>query len=124
MPFICSVGNDTIDPYPLIPKEATKILCVTQQTFLWIEKSYRMFRLGIRPAKRSSNTERLRRPFSAPGRPSPTKYRFLTYEPSNAIYTNSSDYRRWCRVTEWFNQFSPDSEKNERKIFDQIKMDT
>ncbi|MCK5081708.1 MAG: hypothetical protein KAR31_02275, partial [Candidatus Omnitrophica bacterium] len=117
-------GNDTIDPYPLIPREAAKILCVTQQTFLWIEKSYQTFHRGMQSAKKALNTKRLRQPFSSPGRPSPTKHHFLTYEPSNAIYTNSSDYRRWCRVTEWFNQFGPDAEKNERKILDQIKMDT
>ena len=76
-----------------------------------------------RPAKRSLNTKSLRKPFSAPKRPSPEKRHFLTYEPSNAIYTNTSDYRRWCRVTEWFNQFGPDAENRERPM-NPIKMDT
>jgi hypothetical protein len=27
------------------------------------------------------------------------------YQPSNAIAVNECDYRRWCRVSEWFNTF-------------------
>jgi len=38
------------------------------------------------------------------------------YEPTNAIYTNTSDYRRWCRVTEWFSHFGPDAENYQRTL--------
>lgn len=35
---------------------------------------------------------------------------FSAYEPSTAITVNECDYRRWCRVAEWFNQYGPDAE--------------
>ncbi len=46
------------------------------------------------------------------------------YEPTNAIYCNNSDWRRWVRVKEWFNEYSSDAKTFERFFIDQIKMDT
>jgi hypothetical protein len=44
----------------------------------------------------------------------PKVKRQTDYEPTNAIYVNECDYRRWCRVNEWFAEFGPDAEKSER----------
>ena len=116
-------GNDTIDPYPLIPTEAEKILCVTVNIFKVIEKDYRTFCQLGQPAKRSFNI-RPNKTNSLKKQPlKPIKEHFLDYEPSNAIYTNTSEYRRWCRVKEWFNQFGPDA-NNLTRTGDLIKMDT
>jgi hypothetical protein len=38
------------------------------------------------------------------------------YEPTNAIYVNECDYRRWCRVNEWFAEFGSEPEKSERAL--------
>jgi len=46
----------------------------------------------------------------------PEKTHFLAYEPSNAIAVNECDYRRWCRVNEWFAEFGPEAEKFERTM--------
>jgi len=118
-------GNGTIDPYPLIPGEAAKILRITEPMFLWIKDSYKRFRRSLmgRPAKRSSRHEPLRRAPSSPEKPKTLKRYFSTYEPTNAIYTNTSDFRRWCRVTEWFNKFAHGAE-NKQKTFNLKKMDT
>lgn len=56
--------------------------------------------------------------------PNPKKKHYSDYEPSNAIYVNDCDYRRWCRVKEWFDQYSPDNEILQKDSFNQIKMDT
>ena len=111
-------GNDTIDPYPLIPRGATKILCITQATFTKIQKAYRSFFQGIpvRPTKKSLIIRATGGRVPASEEPEPAKERFLTYEPTNAIYLNECDYRRWCRVNEWFAEFGPEAEKSERTI--------
>ena len=41
------------------------------------------------------------------------------YEPTPAIYFNECDYRRWCRVNEWFAEFGPEVEKSERTVLTQ-----
>jgi hypothetical protein len=46
----------------------------------------------------------------------PEKTHFSAYEPSNAIAVNECDYRRWCRVKEWFAEFGPEAEKFERTV--------
>jgi hypothetical protein len=95
-------GNDTIDPYPLIPVEAKKILCITQETFLNICQAYQAFRESIKPVILSKPVVKT---IAA------TTYQTLTYEhtrdyaPSNAIRVNECDFRRWCRVSEWFNTY-------------------
>jgi hypothetical protein len=101
-------GNDTIDPYPLIPGEVTKILCITSKTYAEISQAYRAFRSFIkRPAPRKA---------AEPGYQPKPKSTVLAanhqrdYEPTNAIYCNDSDWRRWVRVKEWFNEYGPDAE--------------
>ncbi len=112
-------GNDTIDPYPLlIPGEAAKILCVTQNVFLQIQVSYRAFcrcLLG-RQTKKSFNTEPSRgqnsglkvapQTISPKSGPTASAKFFRDFEPSNTIYLQYSDIRRWRRVNEWFNQYA------------------
>ena len=111
-------GNDTIDPYPLIPAGAEKILCITHETYTAICLAYKAFRAFIKrpiakdivkPPKKTASRKIILR----------TK-RSYDYEPSNAIHTNTCEYRRWCRVTEWFNQFG----ENQYITVDSIKMDT
>ena len=111
-------GNDTIDPYPLFPGEAKKILIVKQEIFEKLWKRYKTFRDGQKgqPEKRSPLIEALNKPFSSERLPAVHREHFLPYEPSNAIAVNECDYRRWCRVNEWFAEFGPDTEKNERTI--------
>ena len=105
-------GNDTIDPYPLIPAEATKILCITDETFKNIKKAYQSFCRSFKSQspKRLLNSNPIKIKLLKQKQPSLKKKTFLNYEPSKAIYVNECDYRRWCRVSEWFNQYGPDSE--------------
>ena len=95
-------GNDTIDPYPLIPVEAKKILCITQETFLNICQAYQAFRESIKPVILSKPVVK-----SIASTTSQTiNYEYTRdYEPSNAIQVNECDFRRWCRVSEWFNTY-------------------
>lgn len=118
-------GNDTIDPYPLIPREAKKILIVKKDILKELQQLYKAFcrRLRGRPAKRSSNTGSTRRQRLKSKEPSPERH-FSAYEPSNAIAVNECDYRRWCRAKEWFYQFSQQAINFERNYVNQIKMDT
>ena len=111
-------GNDTIDPYPLIPGEARKILIVRIDIFQELQDRYQAFCLGLtgRPAKKSSIIRVPERRVLRPQAPLPERIHFLAYEPSNAIAVNECDYRRWCRVNEWFAEFGPDAEKSERTI--------
>ncbi len=110
------IGNDTIDPYPLIPGEAKKILIVRKDIFGELQDLYQAFYRGLRarPARRSSPIEVPGRRFLRPKVPLPEKTHFLAYEPSNAIAVNECEYRRWCRVNEWFAEFWPEAEKFER----------
>ena len=105
-------GNDTIDPYPLIPAEATKILCITDETFIKIQQAYQAFcrGLGGRSPKRSLNPRPIKERFLVQKQPNLKKIHYSDYEPSKAIYVNDCHYRRWCRVSEWFNQYGPDAE--------------
>jgi len=124
--FFAEDGNDTIDPYPLISKEAKRILCITDSTFQKICAKFQAFCRGLagRPKARSCHLEANKRHFSAPQQPDTDKRHFSDYEPTNAIYFNECDYRRWCRVSEWFKEFGPDAEKNTNNYVDLIKMDT
>ena len=110
--FKVKSGNDTIDPYPLIPAEAVKILCITDAIFQALKKQYQSFRQHLvgRPQKKSFNIGQIQKKFLKQNRSNRQPERFSTYEPSPAITVNECDYRRWCRVTEWFNQYGPDAE--------------
>jgi hypothetical protein len=98
-------GNDTIDPYPLIPKGARKILVVKKDIFEKLKRHYQSFYKGL-----AGQLIRQLRP-KAKKKPSksfqPHRERFYPYEPSPAIAVNECDYRRWCRVNEWFSQHAP-----------------
>jgi hypothetical protein len=95
-------GNDTIDPYPLIPREAEKILCITQATFLNIHRAYQVFQEFIKPVTLIKPALKI----IAPTTHQTIAYQHThDYQPSNAIYVNECDYRRWCRVSEWFNTY-------------------
>jgi len=113
-PFIKRLGNDTIDPYPLIPGEAAKILCITPNTYAEIYRAFSSFRSFIkkpivqRAVQFQRHQESKSRVLEANG-PS-------DYEPTNAIYVNECDYRRWCRVNEWFAEFGPEAEKSQRAL--------
>jgi len=48
--------------------------------------------------------------------PKQQKRQYLTYTPSNAIHTNTSDFRRWCRVAEWFKAYGPEA-KNLKELY-------
>lgn len=106
------LGNDTIYPYPLIPAQATKILCITDETFKNIQEAYQAFCRGLRgrSLKRSLNPGQIKKNFLGQKQPNPKKTHFSDYEPTQAIYVNECDYRRWCRVSEWFNQYGPDAQ--------------
>ena len=116
-------GNDTIDCYPLGEGGIRKILVVSEQKFQELEKEFQSFFQGVRGrlAARSSlpgaNREgncRLKPPaetfapkFAATENPG----HFRDYEPSNAIYLNTCEWRRWVRVKEWFNQYAQGAEE-------------
>ena len=106
------VGNDTIDPYPLIPAEAMKILCITDAVFQAIKQQYQTFRQHLigRPCKKSFDIGQIQKKFLKKNQSGRSPQHFSAYEPSDAIYVNECDYRRWCRVSEWFNQYGPDAE--------------
>ena len=110
-------GNDTIDPYPLIPRGAAKILCITPKTYAEICRAYKSLRafcrgLSGRPAKRSLDLGQIKKDFSKKLPSNAEKTQFSDYEASNAISVNECDYRRWCRVSEWFKEFGQDSDAN------------
>lgn len=87
-----------------------KILCITDETFKNIQQAYQTFCRGLRgrPIKRSLNFGTIKKNFLEQKQPNLKKKHFSGYEPSQAIYFNDCDYRRWCRVKEWFNQYGPD----------------
>ena len=115
--------QDTIDSYPLVKEGIKKILVVSEEKFKEIEKNFQAFFKGLdgRLSKRSSLLEANKGQILKPQRASEgitakfdseelTK-NFLNYEPTNAIYCNTSDRRRWIRVQEWFAQYSQEAEK-------------
>jgi len=115
-------GNDTIDPSPLIPGEATKILCITLKTYAEISQAYKAFRDFIKRPAAGKVVE-----FKRPAQPKSRVEEINSqgdYDPTNAIYCNNSDWRRWVRVKEWFNEYGSDAKTFERFFIDQIKMDT
>jgi hypothetical protein len=108
-------GNDTIDPYPLIPGEARKILIVKKNIFEELRSRYdsfcRSFAKGtapkIKPAQKAS---------PKPKRLQDEQRRCSVYEPSNTAHINDYNWRRWVRVKEWFNEFSSEAEIFERTV--------
>ncbi len=82
---------------------AKKILCITQSTFLNISQAYQALRESIKPVVIVTKAA-LKTMVSTIHQPITYKYT-RDYQPSNAIYVNECDYRRWCRVSEWFNTY-------------------
>jgi len=108
-------GNDTIDPYPLFPGEARKILIVKKDIFEELQSRYRAFYKGV--AKGPGKELHITRPKeSVVVLPRPTRPRVLPYEPSPALSTYDCEYRRWCRVNEWFAEFRSDNQKFETAV--------
>ena len=108
-------GNDTIDPYPLMPWEAKKILCITPKVFALISRAFKTFR-------RSIKTPYSRKVVNHACNPGVKKLMLQTcsqraYEPTDAIQCNICDYRRWVRVKEWFNDYNPDAQTSKRTLF-------
>ena len=120
-------GNDTIDCYPPETLEIKKILVVSEKIFKAIQNNFNLFSRGLtgRPVAQSLNLGADRGQIFEPKSPaqtfiskfSPTQSPeyFRDYQPSNAIYTNYSDQRRWMRVKEWFSQYAQGAEE---KIFE------
>lgn len=109
--FLDLIGNDTIDPYPLGGGNVEKILCVSERTFGAILKDFKAFfkgNNGLSP--RSLNTQPSKgqnaRPKAAEQTLSPklgpteSAAFFRDYEPTNIIYLQHSNIRRWRRVNE------------------------
>ena len=111
-------GNETIDCYPLEQREIKKILVLSEQKFKELQKEFKLFFKGLngRISQRSSLLKPKRRQFLEPQEPrkgSAQKFdseghpqRFRDYEPTHAISLNTSDWRRWVRVKEWFSQYA------------------
>ena len=131
-------GNETIDRYPLGKGGIKKILVVSERIFEKLQKDFELFFQGLsrgRTSRRSSllgaprgQILRPQQPLQASGPkidPGGLVRRFRDYEPTAAIYLNECDYRRWCRVSEWFNQYAQGAAENIlKRSFTQIKMDT
>ncbi len=107
-------GNDTIDPYPLIPWEAMKILCITPEAFALISKAFKIFRDSIKTLHSRKVLKHIRNP--VPKKLMPRTIPQRAYEPTDAIQCNICDYRRWVRVKEWFNEFNQDMEISKRTL--------
>ena len=92
----CAHGNDTIDPSPLIPGEATKILCITIKTYAEISQAYKAFRDFIkRPAARKVVE------FKRPAQPKSRVEEINSqgdYDPTNAIYCNKATGAVGCAL--------------------------
>jgi hypothetical protein len=111
-------------------------LIVSEQKFKALEKDFQLFFKGLRDrlVKRSSFLGPTRGQLSGPkeflkafeakiNSENPAR-RFRDYEPTAAIYVNECQYRRWCRVNEWFGQYAQGAEEISQRSFHQIKMDT
>ena len=111
-------GNDTIDPYPLFPKEAEKILIIKKDIFKEISSWYQLFRQSFENKQiKVSERPKLSKDYSSKDQiQRNTTRHFSRYEPSNKEYINDYNWRRWVRVKEWFHEFGPDAEKFERTI--------
>ena len=116
---IALCGNDTIDHYPLEHcGENSKILCVSEKTFKEILKDSEVFFKGINAQlnPRSFGVEPSRgqnlglkvAPQTISPKSAPTAHAeyFRDYEPSNIVYLQYSDIRRWRRVSEWYKQYA------------------
>ena len=109
-------GNDTIDPYPLIHGEVERILVVSEKIFQEIQKDFKAFLRSIkgRPDPRSFNIRPPRGQILEPKASFETLKPKLDesknighFEPSNTIYLQYSEIRRWRRVNEWFSHYAP-----------------
>ena len=112
-------GNDTIDSYPLEHcGENSKILCVSEKTFKEILKDSEAFfkginghlsprSFGIEPSRgQNSGLKAAPQAISPKLGSKPNAEFFRDYEPSNTIYLQYSDIRRWRRVSEWYKQYA------------------
>jgi len=112
-------GNDTIDSYPLEHcGENSKILCVSEKTFKEILKDSGAFfkginghlspkSFGIEPSRgQNPGLKGLPQTISPKSAPTAHAEYFRDYEPSNTIYLQYSDIRRWRRVSEWYKQYA------------------
>ena len=111
-------GNDTIDCYPSLERGIKKILVVSEEIFKKLQKDFRLFFKGIRgqSGQRSFKLEAAKGQNVQPKTPeqvfiskfAPREHaaHFQDYEPTNAIYCNTSSWRRWIRVREWFDQYA------------------
>ena len=82
--------------------EAKKILCITQETFLNICQAYQVFRESIKPVILPKPVVKS---ITSTTSQAITYEHTRDYQPSHAIYVNECDFRRWCRVSEWFNTY-------------------
>lgn len=110
-------GNDTIDCYPPPEGKIEKILIVSEQKFKELQKDFRLFFQGLkghchqRSSLLKANRGQIFKPKPSSQRFSPelsveNTRSFPDYEPTNAIYLNTCDRRRWVRVKEWFSQYA------------------
>ena len=117
--FETLVGNDTIDCYPLQHcGEISKILCVSAKTFKAIVKDFEAFFKGtsgqLSPRSFGIEQSRGQNPWLktepqtiSPKLASTASAEYIRdYEPSNTIYLQYSDIRRWRRVNEWYKQYA------------------
>jgi len=107
-------GNDTIDRYPLYCGAVEKILCITERTFKVIKEDFNAFcrHATSRVKTRSSNVGPKNRLICKPIPRVFNERRFRDYEPTQAIYFNGCDWRRWIRVKEWFGQHAQGAEEH------------
>jgi len=98
-----SLGNDTIDRYPLCASGALKILCITPSVWSEIDKTFAAFRRWVKePPPRKVLAQDIR-----PQAKAIAKNECQTaYEPTLAIRCNDAEHRRWVRVKEWFNDYA------------------
>jgi hypothetical protein len=111
--FFTKPGNDTIDPYPLFPREARKILIVKNNIFKELAKRYQVFCRNTigHPVKTPTKSARVKiEPLKSKAR------HWSAYEPSGKEYINDYNWRRWVRVKEWFQEFGPNAQQPEKNI--------
>jgi len=106
-------GNDTIDPYPLFPGEARKVLLIKKNIFEELADRYQAFRQSF--AAQAIKTT-IKSPRVKSELPKSEARHCSSYEPSGKDYINDYNWRRWVRVKEWFHEFGTNAEKPERNI--------
>ncbi|MFH0753270.1 MAG: hypothetical protein V2A70_01745 [Candidatus Omnitrophota bacterium] len=100
-----SSGNDTIDPYPPIPEEAAKIICVAPNTHEQIKVDFNLFKQFFRKQDVRKPKSNISSTINKPELIIKQHYHH-SYEPSNATNLADSTIRRWRRVNEWYREYS------------------